>query len=62
MQKLEHISILQFADILSISHMGVRSLIKSGEIPAHRIGKKFIILKKDAQHYVDNLPVVKGGA
>lgn len=43
----EFLSVAEVAKILSLSRVGVHKKIKSGEIRATRVGRSFVIAKKD---------------
>ena len=47
MKKENYISTTQLSDVLGISRVAVFKKIKSGEIKATKIGRNFIIDKKD---------------
>ncbi|MEK7202787.1 MAG: helix-turn-helix domain-containing protein [Patescibacteria group bacterium] len=47
MDKSEYLTVRELADILGISRVTVFRKIKEGKIPAVKIGRNFIIYKKD---------------
>ncbi len=50
MSKAKYITIPQLAKILGISRIAVYKKVKSGQIKATRIGKKYVISDRDITH------------
>ena len=47
------LSVLQCADALNLSHWTVRRLVKSGKLPAVRIGSRVLIKASDIAAFVE---------
>lgn len=47
MQDKNYLTIKELAEILKISRVAVFNRVKKGQIPATKIGRNFIIFKKD---------------
>jgi excisionase family DNA binding protein len=45
--KKDFYTVKELADILKISRIAVFNKIKKGQVPAHKVGRNFIILKKN---------------
>lgn len=46
------LTVAEVADVLRVSTMTVYRLIKSGEIPAIRVGKSYRIVSDELDHYL----------
>lgn len=51
-------SVSEVAEALGISIRSVRQRIKSGELPARRVGARVLILASDLRIYLASLPPV----
>jgi excisionase family DNA binding protein len=51
-------SVPQCACYLGLSHWQVRMAIWQGRLSARRVGKSLLILRSDADKFLDNLPTV----
>ena len=63
--KIELLTPLEAAGVMRVSTMTVYRLVKSGEIPALRVGKNLRIRVADLNTYLEShmvTPSVKGGA
>lgn len=50
----DYYTVKEFADLTSVSRVTVFKKIKSGQIKAEKIGRNFIIYKKDLSGMFDN--------
>ncbi len=50
------ISTTELAALLGISRVAVFQKIKKGDIPAKKVGRNFVIDKKDVAHLIDKKP------
>jgi len=46
-EKADYVSVKELADIIGISRVAVFNRIKNGKIKAEKIGRNFVIFKKD---------------
>lgn len=51
-------SVLQCAIYTGLSHWQVRMAIWQGKLPARHVGKSLVILRNDADAFLENLPTV----
>lgn len=49
-------SVREVADLLSLSLGGTYQLCRAGEIPAVKLGNRWVIPKRRFHHWLDNLP------
>jgi excisionase family DNA binding protein len=54
-------SVEDFADVLAIGRTKAWQLVRKGDIPVRRIGRRTVILREDIIKYVESLPVEIGG-
>ena len=52
MEERPYLSANEIAEILGVDPRTVHRLIKSGELPAHRIGKEYRIARVDFETYM----------
>jgi excisionase family DNA binding protein len=52
------LSVPQCAVYAGLSHWQVRMAIWQGKLPARRVGKSLLILRSDADTFLENLPTV----
>lgn len=56
----ESLTALEVAELLKITKNTVYELVKRGELPGYKVGKKLRIDKRDVQNYINNQKSVKG--
>lgn len=49
-------TVREVADLLSVSLGGTYQLCRTGEIPAIKLGNRWVIPKRRFHHWLDNLP------
>ena len=54
MENKEALNAIEVAELLNITKNTVYELVKRGEIPAYKVGKKLRIDKSDVKEYIDN--------
>ena len=54
MENKEALNAMEVAELLNITKNTVYELVKRGEIPAYKVGKKLRIDKSDVKEYIDN--------
>jgi excisionase family DNA binding protein len=52
MSRAKYLTVNEVADLMRISSMTVYRLIKSGELPAVRVGKSFRVREEDLDAYL----------
>ncbi|MDP8252602.1 helix-turn-helix domain-containing protein [Pseudochrobactrum saccharolyticum] len=60
MQDISTLSIAQTARILGIGRSTLYNLIKDGQLPIRKLGKRTLILREDLDQFIASLPT-KGG-
>lgn len=55
------LTVREVADAMRVSHMTVYRLIKSGELPAIRVGRNFRIRESELDRYFDSQTVSPSG-
>lgn len=51
---IDFLSTSQLADLLGISRVAVFQKIKKGDIPAQKVGRNFVIAKRDVAHLLSD--------
>lgn len=59
---IETVDITGAADLLKIHPKTALKMIKSGEIPAAKVGRAYVILKNDILNYVENQIITQTAA
>lgn len=49
-------SILETAQILGIGRSTLYALIKEGQLPVRKLGKRTLVLREDLEHFMASLP------
>lgn len=60
MNNEESLTAVDVAELLKITKNTVYEMVKRGELPGYKVGKKLRIDKKDVENYINSQKVTKG--
>ena len=52
------VSIGEAAQLIGLGRTRINELIKSGELPARKAGRRTLLLRADVETFLQNLPVI----